>query len=757
MYGHSDQDVYTLRRIYVHQILRVMGTFSVKCSNCKNEMLVEDSFLGLQIVCPQCKHQFKLEKEPSEPAENVSSFCLGDPVPELKGSTPVVLSIGKERFRVTSWQEVLRTLCESVFEKRQNSDTSEIRYVYFSKTNPGAPRRIHIDKSSKGLLTPIKIREDFWIEWNLREKDVLILISWMCKKYGYPIPRVKFFYVEEGMEVTIPAIEVPSSEPKYEETAESKTAEPEIVENSAVGEEPAQSAKEENVDETSGTVISAVSSPVFNLESVKKTMLEFFPQGFSFAETSVRLLNSKLDVPLSDKELRMLKREMFHRSDQVWLLPEMVSTKKAIANSVHLADRWLVEYGAFSLSVLRENFSVPLRNLPNPERDFRFFVTAVVLPRMKQRAQVIGKQTLQQCIPATVSEAEVLTQEAKHIRKILQDAGDAVSLEQLDNATPVLNTSLDKMLVEEYIPDAVEFQMDDITYWKLLEYFYLPETFNEDLSAAIEALESGNEMVTLPLIDLELKKSYDCDFSEEYAIPDDGAFRQIVSLCYVGTEPRRWKNRMFSKSETQDNPHMLDYFFAENPGVFHESVFFEYLKRTRGLTNNQTSVRFYLLPSCIRLDRDYWIKKEIFQEQCNLQDEEYHQISQSLLIRLGSESFLPIGNLPNGFFDELPEVILNGRLQAWNAYLLVSIAYLLLDDVRIVNAEPSCYIVTAMAVPMDADVSDGVLDYVLKDYMISGFDSTAPDEIFEYLRKNKVRMRKTKEIMDRIREIFGNS
>jgi hypothetical protein len=186
-----------------------------------------------------------------------------------------------------------------------------------------------------------------------------------------------------------------------------------------------------------------------------------------------------------------------------------------------------------------------------------------------------------------------------------------------------------------------------------------------------------------------------------------------------------------------------------------QAIAHSYANKTRGFTNEAMLICTFLRNKCIRLDQDYWIAKIHFIDNSTLSDEVYASIASKIQDRLCKDAFLPLGLLPASFFDELPEIKLYDKILYWNSYLLTSMGCHLIESLRVVNDEPSPYAVTAMAVPHNAVINNGVVEYVLEIYKKSSMVANSANEIFEYLLKNQVRMRKSKELLEKIRTMFG--
>ena len=105
--------------------------------------------------------------------------------------------------------------------------------------------------------------------------------------------------------------------------------------------------------------------------------------------------------------------------------------------------------------------------------------------------------------------------------------------------------------------------------------------------------------------------------------------------------------------------------------------------------------------------------------------------------------------------DKLPQFQLYNRQFRWNHFLLVSICSLLIDSLRVVNDEPSPYTVTAMLVPVDANIEGGdVVNYVLDYFKECHFSYESAEDIFQYLKDNLVRLTRGSKLVELINTKF---
>ena len=483
-------------------------------------------------------------------------------------------------------------------------------------------------------------------------------------------------------------------------------------------------------------------------------LLRDFSAGFEFNDSSVRLLESAAGRPCPKSVQKELKRRMFRRYDGIYLLPEMVADGETLGAIKHRIEEYFDQFHAFSLPVLYGEFEGALHALTNPDSDFRLFLLGAILPEFPEGGKVFGKLQKQIGIPGSLEEQDVLDFLAERIREILLQGGDAVLNEDLLAELPCLNADAMEMIIREQIPEAVEILVDELRYWKLLEFFCLPEELGDDLLQIIAAIEQQNKTPSLQMVADRLAELFGDDFRETYALEEDDVLRQVI-IKSIHEEKYGWKGNLLVRNGSGHGINVADEFLQGHHGIFHEEEFFGYAAAYRGLTNTPTLVCRNLRISCIRLGQHHWIGLDDFEQQSDFSVEMVQKLTQELQSRLANRLFLPLGTLPDAFFSELPPLHIQEHVFYWNAYMLASIAEHKLSGVHAVNTEPSPYIVTAMLIPENSDYKGDVIDFVFRALRGAKRQFSTADQVFEYLEQHQVRMRKTSNLLERIRAFWG--
>lgn len=487
----------------------------------------------------------------------------------------------------------------------------------------------------------------------------------------------------------------------------------------------------------------------------RRELMKSFSNGVSFKKTSIRLIECASGRSLTPAIRRQLEREMFQRSEDVWLLTEMVTDETTIAQLAKCADDFLSKFQGFSLIVLWRDFESRLKNLPDGEKDFANFFVHSIVPRLKHKIQFSGRKTNQFCFLASKTEVQVIDFLSRQLLSILNDARDAVPMTTILEKIPVLIRANIDQIIERTIPSAIVIEHDSLEYLTMFEFLALPDDIADKVTDVIDNIVDSGRSPSITLISKGLDDIYGVDLCESCGL-DKALLQKIVSRVYHGKSTRIWRHHVFQLgSEDIHDVNIVDEFLLTTTGIFDESNFFDYAMKTRGLTDRAMLICSFLRRKCIRLDRNQWISTTTFSNCVDLSMEGVLTIGRRLRERLGDQPFLSLGTLPQSFFDSLPTILLNGNPCQWNGYFLTSYCCQCLSWLRIVNDEVSPYSITSMLLPDNAEIKVDIVEYVMDTYQKLGMTARTADDVFDYLKGNLVRIGRTKKLLGRIRSKFG--
>lgn len=647
-----------------------------------------------------------------------SSIRLSDQLPLLSSTKPIKLIVSEKQYSVSTWREVMITIAK-LSCKKDNGYT--LKQLLVNGRGP-----IGLRNSSDTLHTPAQICEGLWIESQHNANYLIVISQKILEAYSFNTSKVSVDY--GPTELTR----------KSEQKLHGKIA-PSI-----------QKPKQETLEAMPDTM--------------KAVLLNINPDGFCIVPASLQLLKAQLPPEFQDiADEKNLRKWTFARNDGIRLIPDMVAGKETIQSIHTTLTNALKEHPAYALTAIKDIYDEQLQHLSGSLEDLAMFLKSCVLP---SGMSIIGKGQEMMCIASGQSAEATYESLSKIIHDILQEAGDAVSLNDLLQQLLYLNSEIINSLCKEQLGDAICFQLDEQIYWKLLEFYWLPEDFSNLLADIVSRIEEDYSSVSLLQIKQELQQRYGESFEEDYAINDELTLKQIIQAAWNGSE-HTWKNgntwikKLDRNNETSQKKSIsaLDAFLEHHHGIFHEDDFLKFARDKRGMrTPNYLIVLAYLIPSCVRINERQWISPGDFEKTCIWDNRTWEAIEQQLQYYLGNKSFFPIKDVPQVFYDSLDTLDINGTKCYWNIYLLSSLCNLKLTKLRIVNTSVAPYATTGQLVPAKAQINEddkfGLIDYVINSFpRQAGINYTAED-YYAFLNANSIRLRKSAMLLDHLQKLL---
>ena len=637
-------------------------------------------------------------------SDDSSSIRLSDQLPSLSSTKPIKLIVSDKEYPVSTWREVMVTIAK-LSCKMDNGYT--LKQLLVNGKGP-----IGLRNSSDTLHTPAQICEDLWIESHHDTYYLIVISQKILEAYNFNTSEVSVDYVPTEL--------ARKSEQKLHGRVRASI----------------QKTKQETLEAMPDTM--------------KAVLLNIYPDGFCIAPASLQLLKAQLPPEFQDiADEKKLRKWTFARNDGIRLLPEMVADKETIQSMQTTLANALKEHPAYALTAIQDIYDEQLQHLSGSLEDLALFLKSCVLP---SGMSIIGKGQEMICIASGQSAEATYDSLSKIIHDILQEAGDAVSLNDLLQQLPYLNSEIINSLCKEQLGDAICFQLDEQIYWKLLAFYWLPEDFSNLLADIVSRIEEDYSSVSLLQIKQELQQRYGESFEEDYAINDELTLKQIIQAAWNGSE-HTWKNgntwikKLDRNNETSQKKSIsaLDAFLEHHHGIFHEDDFLKFAREERGLTSpNAVLVSAYLLRFAVRINEHQWMSPNEFDSIVAVPVKLWDTVEQHLLDFLGNKPFLPIKDIPQAFYDLLEALDINGTKCYWNIYLLSSLCSRKLTKLRIVNTTVAPYTMTGLIVPFDAQINEndiyGVVDYTMKYFPRQANTIYTSKDAFSYLFDNSIRL-----------------
>lgn len=280
----------------------------------------------------------------------------------------------------------------------------------------------------------------------------------------------------------------------------------------------------------------------------KAFLIKNYPNGFTFEPMTIRLLEAKANLGKWDDDIiDDLKNQIITRTmDNVYLFPEQIADSNTRIEVVNTAEKWIKDFGCFSLNALRERFQFRIKNLPDDDifgferflellHEYDAYRTAwhPPLPPGKTRlTRAVGAnkeivmKKLASCIEELIDELHVPT-EGQLLEKI-----------------PALDSTLLSTITKERLPFVMKTEYDGCTWYSKKETS-IPVDLSEKIASCIQQIEAVDMLVTEDTLLILLSLVYQTNFMKSYHIPDNRSFRTLIEQHYDG-EKRRWSRGVFS-------------------------------------------------------------------------------------------------------------------------------------------------------------------------------------------------------------------
>lgn len=490
-----------------------------------------------------------------------------------------------------------------------------------------------------------------------------------------------------------------------------------------------------------------------------------YPNGFNFSESARWLVEGRLGRPMMPDIVKSLKRKMFARGDGMRFFIDQIADAVVRDEIVSVCGKWLKDHSFVVLNVLVPEFRSRLSNLYE-DSDRAAYVECVLRSGESPSCGIVNRRGGRICFSTGYLDLDGLLREfADEIASLLRERDDAVAISEICELHPNVTEKWFALNAAELISDVViEDFGDGNQVCKLVESYYLPDDFAEAFAEAVEQLVSDGDVVSVGNVVECLGRRYDCDLLSDYALSDD-AFKQIATR--LDPDHRKWKKNQLvigGKDDPRQSPSIWMELEKRFPGIFVYDDFVE-LGRTLFRWSEQTlrTQGCLLSRHCIRYNQDTWSSVGHFKAATGWTDEIAKSVSAALSDWRGSAVYFPMDRVVPQMLDALPELQMNGRRMAWTKELVVSVAYLCLPEIHVINHAVAPNFVTAMLVPPSVPRDADAVEYMVRQYMLrrpnvsEGGDARDAyvDDAIAFLVENSVRRRLSSKLRDNVRRILS--
>lgn len=483
-----------------------------------------------------------------------------------------------------------------------------------------------------------------------------------------------------------------------------------------------------------------------------RMLCEQYPDGFELNEANLRLLRRNVPSGMARfVEEPIIRACTCRRADGLCLLPGMVLGTECLDDVKDTLRGCLASSGHGVCAVSRLQEEQPLRRLEHP-RDYGRFAEKYLVPGSS--LWELGESPVLSLRPES-ERPEVLADLVRELREWLS-AEEECELSALERQFPFLDKTAIGWLLSERLPEAIRLESESGSVsWRLLESFYLPDDFGEQLTTCVAELKAEKGVVALqPMLEW-LSRHNGCDsFAEDYNLMDEPVAKQVIGKSWRDGDCVWRRNRFIQTGEERRNgirakermgrTNLVDEYSRRHPGVFHLEDFLRAATEEFGQKTSRADVvmQQLLKPHAVRLDQQQWIAPGEFRRLFHWSEAMQEQIEGTLLEHLDGRRWLSVAKLPESLYFGLPELTLEGRRIDWTDWLLASVLkHLGGHQVRYCDIGASGQSVQGVVVPATADLGDGewdVLDYVLEDFLASPGRHSGTDA-FDYLKRMGLR------------------
>lgn len=298
--------------------------------------------------------------------------------------------------------------------------------------------------------------------------------------------------------------------------------------------------------------LSATVSPVQGItqipEAVRNAIKSIYASGIRFDNTVLSILGNQCGISITESMCNALRQEMFKRSDGLYFLPELIANKDAIQSIKHMVLSDLNTYYLCEVSKLYEiacaESSVGCIRNTDDYADFLEFL----LPDSIRITSAFASRIVR---PVGVTTNEVMMKLAEKIFATITENG-CMTEDDLLLAYPIVSANFLKKLLEKSTDKVITTIINDLLCYQTIEALGFDESFSELLNSILEKIEALELPPTIDILHTLLSVEANQNFRNAYGIPDDKAFRRIITMYYHGQKPRDWKAGCFMEVKKGD-------------------------------------------------------------------------------------------------------------------------------------------------------------------------------------------------------------
>lgn len=431
----------------------------------------------------------------------------------FKGTKPTYCRIDDIEIQGTNWAKVFVALVEREIAT-QNPALKSLYKAPLLDSRTGRPFFL---KEDIEYLNCSRLSNGYWVCVNASIPSLMGMIYEFCRRCGYEKKQIVIYGV-----------------PK--ENAREKNG----------GNVRMSQEKKSNLFIKSVKELDGVEDWEKNLVNVLRAMLKDFPNGFTFDDSCIRILEKSLETCLDDRILNCVKSLMFERRDGVYFLNSFIDQdgKDKLLEQV---NRYMDLNSGFEVNTLYDNY----RHIFNPScirgsEDFEDWLVDETFEEVKTTS--IGKFRIARS-KSYRTDDKYISDLLQKIRDVAKDNYGTIDEGKIFDKFDGFSLDFLSYIVKLKADDIFVKEINETVCFQTFEGLGIPDDFSTNVSNALDTADKLKLSPSIDVLNALLAVDLGYNLRDEYGINEDRAFRKLIEVTYKGSVIRQWKANVFGKDE----------------------------------------------------------------------------------------------------------------------------------------------------------------------------------------------------------------
>lgn len=281
-----------------------------------------------------------------------------------------------------------------------------------------------------------------------------------------------------------------------------------------------------------------------DLFSVLSTIKSNYSMGLDFNPTTLRLLENKSQVKISEKLQIELEKLMFKRSDGIYLLTEQIINQGSFDKLQTAIHGFMDEFSCFELPKFYRIYSSLFDD--KLIRDCDDFEDWLKFSGLVQQTRCVGQYGTRIVRQSDKSIQELFTAISVKISTIVNDDyGGVIEEEQLENKFLPFSAQLLFNIIKDYTENFVRSEINGIFCYQTLDALGLSDDFSDTLDDALSQIDDLGLVPTEETLNAVLSIIIGQNFRTEYGLTESKTFRRLIAHYCKNDVKREWRGGVF--------------------------------------------------------------------------------------------------------------------------------------------------------------------------------------------------------------------